>query len=80
MKESPKQEEHHGVAVWVNPTTELLRKKECLCLNCDKLSKDPTKTNCPAARVLYALCVADNIALMVTRCPDWKELKKKKRK
>ena len=34
MKEQPKKEVHYEKEVWVNPTTELLRKIECLCLNC----------------------------------------------
>ena len=70
MKEHPKEETHHGVKVWVNKTTEAIRKKECLCLNCGKLKPGQTD-NCPTAQAFYELCVKNNTALMVTRCPLW---------
>jgi|WetSurMetagenome_2_1015567.scaffolds.fasta_scaffold441091_2 hypothetical protein len=67
MKAQLKQEEHYGVVVWVNPTTEALRRTECLCLNCTCLK--PGKTdNCPYAQRLYEVCKDGNIALAVTRC------------
>jgi len=56
-------EEHYGVSVWVNPKTEMIRKRECLCLNCISMSK------CKVAKKLYAICVDDNLAMAVTRCP-----------
>ena len=37
MKEQPKKEVHYGHEVYVNPVTELMRKSECLCLNCGNL-------------------------------------------
>ncbi len=71
MKESPKQEEHYGVDVWVNPTMEPMRREECLCTNCNNL-KPGEVTNCQIASILYPLCVRDNIAMMITRCALWK--------
>lgn len=69
MKQDPKQEQHYGATVWVNPTTEGMRREECLCLNCGRMGT--IIAPCPYARNLYALCKDGNIALMVTRCPGW---------
>ena len=67
MRQPAKQETHYGKEVWVNPTTESLRKEECLCLNCAKLKPGPE--NCRIAQSFYEICVKENIALAVTRCP-----------
>ena len=69
MEKEPVQEVHYGGHVWVNPTTETLRKTECLCLNCSNMKQG--NTNCPIAKSLYGICVESNIALAVTRCPSW---------
>ena len=71
MKQPPKQEAHYGQTVWVNPTTEPLRREECLCLNCDRL-KPGQPDNCPVAQAFYEACVKGNVALAVTRCPEWR--------
>jgi hypothetical protein len=71
MKEQPKQEVHYNQAVWTNPTTEPLRRTECLCLNCG-LMKPGQLDNCPVAQSLYQICVRENLALVITRCPLWK--------
>ncbi len=71
MKELPKKEKHYNQEVFVNPTTESLRRTECLCLNCDDLKPGQTG-NCPIAQLFYQICVKENIALTVTRCPNWK--------
>lgn len=70
MKEQPKQEKHFGKKVWVNRTTDWLRRSECLCLNCEKL-KPGQPGNCPIAQAFYEICKKENIALMVTRCLLW---------
>lgn len=76
MKEAPRQEEHYGNMVWVNPTTEAIRREECLCLNCNKC-KPGQPNHCHIAQALYEVCKRENIALAVTRCPiDMFELKK----
>ena len=71
MQAQPKQETHYGSQVWVNPTTELLRKSECLCLNCDNL-KPSQPDNCHIAQAFYEVCRRENVALAITRCPLWK--------
>lgn len=67
MKGKPVQEEHYETMVWVNPTTESLRRNECLCLNCDKMHPGQSN-NCPVAEVLFDICKTHNIAMMITRC------------
>lgn len=68
MKEKARKEMHYEKEVWVNPTTESLRKDECLCLNCNNL-KPGQPDNCSIAQVFYKTCVKENVALLVTRCP-----------
>lgn len=65
MKTQPVLEEHHGVKVWANKPMDAARREECLCLACARLGR------CAAAKRLYAECVGSNLALAVTRCPDW---------
>jgi hypothetical protein len=69
MHEQPIQQVHYGKAVWVNPTTEAVR-VECLCLNCGRM-KPGQLDHCPIASKLYAVSVADNVAMTITRCPVW---------
>ena len=66
----PKKEEHYGAEVFVNPTTESLRRSECLCLNCDNLKEGDG--NCIIAKELYQISVNWNVAMAITRCPAWK--------
>ncbi len=68
MQKPPVQEEHYGQVVWVNPTTEALRRTECLCLNCAK-SKPGEPDHCPIAAAGYSLCRANGVAFAMTRCP-----------
>jgi hypothetical protein len=70
MKKQPKKEAHFGNEVWVNPTTESLRRQECLCLNCGRL-KPGQPDNCAIAEAFYKICVNANIAIMITRCRMW---------
>lgn len=60
--------------VYFNPIMDELRKQQCLCLNCALMTKDK-ETNCSKANALYELCVANNMAMMMTRCKDF-EFKK----
>lgn len=71
MKCPPEQEVHYNKQVWVNPTTESIRRSECLCWNCDNLKPD-RPGNCPKASALFKVITKENLALIVTRCPDWK--------
>lgn len=61
-------EEHYGVEVWTNLLTDPLRKKQCLCLFCTRMK------TCTVAETLYGVCKVSDVALMVTRCPDWDEV------
>lgn len=70
MKEAPKQEKHYEVAVWVNKTTEAMRKTECLCLHCVNM-KPGEEGHCLKAQALFGVCIEGDIALTVTRCSTW---------
>jgi hypothetical protein len=72
MKRKPKQEFHYRQKVWVNPTTETIRKEECLCHNCDNLKTDKLVDNCTKAEALFQIIQRENVALIITRCPAWK--------
>ncbi len=70
MKGTPRQEEHYGHVVWVSPLLEEIRREECLCWNCSRL-KPGQPDNCSIAESLYGICVRENVATPVTRCPKW---------
>ena len=57
-----RQEEHHEVKVWTETVMDELRKKRCLCLQCDHLQE------CSIAKSLYEICVAGDLAVAITRC------------
>lgn len=71
MRENPIKDIYFGQEVYVNPTTESLRESECLCLNCGNL-KPGQSDNCHIAQALYQICVKENVAFPITRCPIWK--------
>ena len=70
MKKMPEEEVHYETRVWVHPITEAMRRTECLCLNCDNL-KPNQPDNCAKAEALYQICKREDLALTITRCPDW---------
>lgn len=59
--------EAHGATVWCNKKLDALRRTDCLCLNCGRAR------SCPVAKTLFAVCVNNNLALAVTRCPVWEK-------
>lgn len=63
-------EEKYGAWVWSNVNAEAIRKAHCLCLNCDRM-KPGEPDHCTKAQKAYELCKEENLAFMVTRCPDW---------
>jgi hypothetical protein len=69
-RKQPRKETHFSKEVWVSPAIETLRPKECLCMNCKKL-KPNQADNCRIAQRLYGICVKENTALAVTRCPEF---------
>jgi len=54
--------------VWANVEMDNLRRKECLCVNCDRKNEEIPYGSCPAAGKLYNICVEHNMAMAVTRC------------
>jgi hypothetical protein len=72
MREKPEQQKHFNHIVWVNPFTERMREKQCMCINdCCNLNIRDRKKNCPMANELYDLCVQCNLATIVFSCPIW---------
>jgi len=67
-------ETHFGKEVWTHPLMEVLRTSECLCMKCDKLKPDQPD-NCKIANELFEVCVKEDVALAVTRCPEWMKLR-----
>jgi len=67
MKSRVSQQNHHNEIVWTNELMDELRRSECLCLNCQFM---PIQ-NCIFSKKLFNLCKDFNLALAVTRCPDW---------
>ena len=66
---TPVKEEHYGEEVWVSPEAERIRKSDCLCLNCHRIDQMP---KCTIAKKLFFVCVGNDLALAVTRCPRWR--------
>lgn len=62
-----KVETHFNEPVITNLDTDNMRKTECMCLNCGIMN------DCESAKKFYAICCDNNIALMVTRCRNFKE-------
>lgn len=71
MKDQPIEGFFHGKKVWAHLSMDQLRKSECLCLNCANL-KPGEPDNCSIAQSFFEICVRENVALAVTRCPLWK--------
>ena len=70
MNTRPVEAVFHGKRAWAHPIMDSLRREECLCLNCDNL-KPGQSDNCHIAQTFYEVCVKENVALAVTRCPFW---------
>jgi len=64
----PRQIHKYGEDVWQHPDMDKLRRTECLCMNCEHLG------DCDMADEMYHFCKKNNIALAVTRCPEWKKI------
>ena len=66
MEFKAEQVEKYNVLVWQHPEMDVLRKTQCLCLNC-KIMK-----TCKIAKSGYRLCRKYNVAFAMTRCPVFK--------
>ena len=62
----PVMERHFGADVWTSPLMDNL----CLCLNCENLDVNDPSKNCKTAQDIFGICVRDNIATAMTRCPN----------
>lgn len=54
--------------VWANLELDELRKKECLCLNCDRKNEYPPYNSCYTADKIHEICVKNGMAMAITRC------------
>lgn len=63
-----KKDEKSPDKVWANADLDALRKTDCLCVNCGRKNDSPAYSSCPTAKKLYDICVADNMAVAITRC------------
>ena len=63
MKAKVTKQKHYEKDVWTNEIMDGLRPTECLCLNCE--------LECVFAESLFDICKDGNLALAVTRCPDY---------
>ena len=54
--------------IWSNTDLDALRRKECLCLNCDRKNEEKPYGSCPVAAKLYAISVEHDMAMAITRC------------
>jgi len=70
LTEAPVKQEHYGREVWTHQAMDNLRKTQCLCRSCGRL-KPGLPDNCAIAGKLYEICKADDVAMSITRCPDW---------
>lgn len=61
---------HYGSLVQTHVQMDELRRTECLCRLCDRL-KPGREDNCPTAESLYLICRTSDVAMSVTRCPEF---------
>ena len=71
MKNLPEKQLRFNEEVWINATTDIIRKKECMCLFCSNMTYSK-ETNCPIAQQLYELCCKENIAFIMTMCKRYR--------
>lgn len=62
----------YGIDTREDPTADAMRRERCLCLHCVRL-KPGDVLNCSSAEVLFALCKTRGMAMVVTRCMDYKQ-------
>jgi len=65
-----KKSEKQPNEVWANIEMDELRRKECLCLNCERTKNvvEIPYSPCPVAKQIYELCVKNDMAIAITRC------------
>ena len=66
MRYEPVKIEKYKRTVWCNQPADELRKTDCLCLNCKALG------DCPDAGGLFHIGKDSGVAVMVTRCVNWR--------
>lgn len=54
--------------VWANTEMDELRRKKCLCVNCERKNDSPPYSSCPVAAKIYKICYEDSMAMAITKC------------
>ena len=75
MIKVPVRQIHYHKTVWTHEVMDAMRKSDCLCLNCENLSREDSTTGakfpCRVANQLTLICQQQDTALAMTRCPKW---------
>lgn len=61
----------HGRTVYES-AMDAVRKEKCMCFHCANM-KPWSDDHCQLAKKLFKICVEHGMAMMITRCPDWKD-------
>jgi hypothetical protein len=72
MNRTFSKQSRYGFDVIEHDQMDALRKSECMCRLCSKL-KPKQPDNCRTAQALCGICLTTNVAMAVTRCPDFLE-------
>ena len=61
--------EGHPKEIFSNIEMDELRRKECLCINCERKKDDIPYSSCPVAGKIYnEICVPYDMAMAITKC------------
>ena len=74
MKTQPVQQWSHDKLLWINPTTEAIRKEECECLNCKRFKPD-TDAHCHIAADFYEVIKKHGNKFLMVGCHEWEPKK-----
>lgn len=55
--------------IWANTETDELRRKNCLCMNCERKNDSPPYSSCHVARKIFEeVSKKHHMAMTITRC------------
>ncbi|MCL5018295.1 MAG: hypothetical protein M1416_00815 [Candidatus Pacearchaeota archaeon] len=60
--------EGHPEEIYSNTEMDEMRRKECLCVNCDRKNDKIPYSSCPVAKKIYDICVKHDMAMAITKC------------
>lgn len=62
---------HFETPVWVRSDLKGKHRDHCLCYSCDKFFPEDLGKNCPIAKLIYNLCIVQDLVLPVWECPNF---------